>query len=269
VAMLWTICGAGRGVGKTHLALGLCEILPDATHVKLGRGHHNASKPAALVATEQELDAFIEEHSAGCRHIVAEANSLAREGRGDLIIFLDAPLGHEDPREDREILCAKSHIGVSPRSDARNWKSVLRARLADAELAEKAFRLILDQHRFLFGTGISVRSRIWFLAGGERVFGSGLARLLDGIERLGSLSDAAKAAKISYRQAWDLIKEAETGLGKRLVIPHAGGAGGGGSALTEDGRRLLEVFNTLSREVADFADARFTELSQGSTHGSL
>ena len=107
-----------------------------------------------------------------------------------------------------------------------------------------------------------MRSRIWFVAGGQRVFGSGLARLLEGIDRLGSLSETARAAKISYRQAWDLIREAETGLGKRLVIPHAGGPGGGGSTLSEDGRRILKLFKSVSREVSAYADARFSELRQ-------
>ena len=261
MAMLWTICGAGRGAGKTHLALALCEVLPEAAYVKLGSGRPDQNKPATLLHTEQELDVFIEEHSAGCPHIVAEANALARKGKGDIIIYIDVPPDHEDPREDRDILRENSHIAIFRNSDTRTWKSLLRAGLGrDADLAEKIFRLLMEQYRFLYGTEMRVRSRIWLLAGGQRVFGSGLARLLDGIEHLGSLSEAAKTTKISYRQAWDLIREAETGLGRRLVIPHTGGAGGGGSALSEDGRRLLQVFDTLSREIADFADARFAEL---------
>ena len=260
MATLWTICGAGRGVGKTHLALALCEALPDAVYVKLGGGRPKPDKPDGLLRTERELEAFIEEHSASRRHIVAEANPLARKGKGDVIIFIDVPPGHEDPRQDREELRASSHIAISADANTRNWKNVLRARLSDPELADRLLGIILEQQRFLCGPEIRVRSRIWFMVGTQRVFGSGLARLLESIDRLGSLTEAAKATKISYRRAWDLIKEAEGGLGSRLIIPRAGGAGGGGSVLSEDGRRLLEVFKVLSRDVAALVDTRFAEL---------
>ena len=260
MATLWTICGAARGVGKTHLALALCEMLPDAVYVKLGGGRPDPNKPPKLVRTEKEVEAFIEKHAATCQHIVAEANPLARKGKGDVIIFIDVPPGHEDPRDDREELRASSHIAISTGANVRNWKNVLRARLSDPESADRALGLILEQQRFLNGPEMRARSKIWFVVGTQRVFGSGLARLLESIDRLGSLTEAAKATKISYRRAWDLIKEAEGGLGSRLIIPHAGGAGGGGSVLSEDGRRLLAVFKVLSRDVAALVDTRFAEL---------
>jgi len=263
-ATLWTICGAGHGVGKTRLALALCEILPDAVYVKLGGGRADPGKQANLLRTEQELDAFIDKHAAR-GHIVAEANPLARKGRGDVIIFIDVPADYEDPREDRDDLRTSAHIVISPGANTRRCKSLLRARLGDSELVEKVFRLAIDQQRYLCGPDVRVRSRIWFVAGEQRVFGSGLARLLDSIDRLGSLSEAARDTKISYRRAWDLVKEAETGLGRRLIEPRAGGTGGGGSTLSEEGRRLLEVFTTLSREVAAYADTRFAELASTQT----
>ena len=37
VTTVWVICGAERGVGKTHLGSRLCEVLPEAVYVK--RGH--------------------------------------------------------------------------------------------------------------------------------------------------------------------------------------------------------------------------------------
>lgn len=260
MAKLWTICGGGRGVGKTHLALALCETLSESVYVKLGYGKRDPSKPAHLVRSEDELDAFIRNHAGASSHIVAEANSLARKGEGDVIVFIDAASDHESPREDHETLRANAHIVISADADTRNWASALRTRLGDSGLAEKALRVILQQQSYLFGSDVRVRSRVWFMAGGRRVFGSGLAGLLEGIDRLGSLSEAAKSMKISYRQAWDLIREAESGLGKRLIVPRAGGAGGGGSTLSEDGRKVLKLFKAVSRDVAEYADARFAEL---------
>ena len=45
MGMLWVICGAGRGVGKTTLALKLCEILPDSRYAKCGHGAKQSQKP--------------------------------------------------------------------------------------------------------------------------------------------------------------------------------------------------------------------------------
>lgn len=260
MSKLWTICGTGRGVGKTHLALALCEILPDSVYAKLGGGRYDPKKPENLFRTEDELEAFINARSSRCQHIVVEANVLARKGTGDLIIFIDGTPEQEDPREDREELRAISHIVVSPDADTHRWRRVLRASLSDSRLVENAFGLLVEQKRFLCGTDVSVRSKVWFVIGEERVFGTGLARLLDNIDRLGSLSEAARTTKISYRRAWDLIKEAEKRLGKKLILPQAGGQGGGRSELSDDGRRLLEAFNTINREVAAYADARFVAL---------
>jgi len=41
--------------------------------------------------------------------------------------------------------------------------------------------------------------------GGNRVFGPGKADLLESIERLGSISAAAREMRMSYRQAWTLL----------------------------------------------------------------
>lgn len=106
----------------------------------------------------------------------------------------------------------------------------------------------------------SVRTKVWIETAGSRVFGSGLARLLENIERFGSLRRAADEAGMSYRYAWNLIGAAEDDLRTRLIIRRTGGSGGGGSALSAEGRRLLGIFRALSREVADFADARFGAL---------
>ena len=53
---------------------------------------------------------------------------------------------------------------------------------------------------------------------------------------------------------------AEEHFGKTLIERHAGGAGGGGSSLSANGRDMLEVFRQLNDEVVAFAGKRFTEL---------
>ena len=105
-------------------------------------------------------------------------------------------------------------------------------------------------------SGLAVRTKVWLETDGMHAFGTGLARLLEGVARTGTLREAARAAHISYRHAWDMIKTAEKHLGKELILPRPGGIGGGQSALSAKGRHLLEVFRRVNREVADFADAQ-------------
>jgi len=259
MAVLWAICGAGRGVGKTHLALALCGALPDAVYVKLGGGPHNPNKPQNLVRAESDLQTFIAAHS-HLSHIVAEANALAARGKADITIYIDAADRRDDLRTDRDVLRRAAHIVVSPGCDTRRWKDVLKSKLNDSQLVERVFDILADQQRFVARGPVGVRTKVWLVSGGQRVFGSGLAALLAGIDRLGSLSQAARTAGISYRKAWNLIKEAETALGRRLVETRAGGVRGGGSVLSSGGRRLLEVFNALSQDVAAYADSRFAAL---------
>ena len=105
-----------------------------------------------------------------------------------------------------------------------------------------------------------VRTKIWFEADGRRVFGTGIAGLIENIDRLGTLTAAARAANMSYRYAWQLLRTAETYFSRALVTRRTGGRTGGGMALTADGRRALKVFRALDQDVADFADERFRKL---------
>jgi molybdate transport system regulatory protein len=107
---------------------------------------------------------------------------------------------------------------------------------------------------------MNVRTKVWFTTGNRHAFGDGLAGLLQNVERYGTLSRSARESGMSYRHAWNLVRNAETHLKKRLIVKHPGGAGGGHSELSRDGRRLLKAFHHLTRDVARYADSRFSEL---------
>ena len=68
------------------------------------------------------------------------------------------------------------------------------------------------------------------------------ALLLRRVEETRSLTEAAKEAGISYRNAWDRVKLMEDRLKRRLVETSVGGKAGGGAVLTDDGRALLAEF---------------------------
>ncbi len=257
MATLWVICGAGRGAGKTHLALRLCEALPNSVYAKLGRGRPKRGRPDNFFTKEDDLAAFVDQCRNGHEHIVVESNAWARRSAGDVIIFVDRVFGRTAVRGDADQLRANAHIRVNPGADPRNWKRILRTKVPDAAVRDKVCDILADQKQYVSTPGLTVRSKVWFVAGDEHAFGAGLTSLLENIDRLGTLTGAARASKISYRRAWDLIKSAEKHLGRRIIIPQTGGVGGGGSVLAPHGRRLLEVFKRVNQEVADYADARF------------
>ena len=144
-SLLWVLCGAGRGVGKTHLALALCRILPEAAYAKQGAGRRRPGKVENFYRTDEEMDTFLKQaEGAGRRHLVVESNALALRGRGDVIIFLggDVPAGdhvlpggadkdqgvHRGARPDADLLRSLAHMVLDrrrPGTDPSAWREVL------------------------------------------------------------------------------------------------------------------------------------------------
>lgn len=77
---------------------------------------------------------------------------------------------------------------------------------------------------------------------GEKFFGEGPARLLRGVEALGSVRSAAAEMGMAYTKALKLIRQAEAALGYSLIARTAGGKDGGGSILTPEGKAWLRQF---------------------------
>ncbi len=101
-----------------------------------------------------------------------------------------------------------------------------------------------------------LRSKIWLEDQGK-VFGDGPCELLEKVDRMGSLRKAAADMRMSYRQAWDLIKMLEGNLGFSLMERKAGGSRGGGSSLTKEGRVLMLRFRAFRRESNKCLDKLF------------
>jgi len=75
--------------------------------------------------------------------------------------------------------------------------------------------------------------------------GIGKVRLLEEIERTGSLSQAARDMAMSYRRAWLLIHSLNAGFDAPVVRATVGGRSGGGAKLTPFGRQLIEAYRKL------------------------
>lgn len=73
----------------------------------------------------------------------------------------------------------------------------------------------------------------------EKFFGEGPCRLLLAVEKTGSLRAAAMSMDMAYSKAMKLVKHAEQTLGFALTARRTGGASGGGSCLTEEGKEWI------------------------------
>jgi len=90
--------------------------------------------------------------------------------------------------------------------------------------------------------------KLWLEKNGEKYFGDGPCDILQRVDRLGSLRQAAEEINMSYSQAWQLITELEKKLGFKLLDKQAGGRSGGGSKLTVKGRTITETYASFRRE---------------------
>lgn len=69
--------------------------------------------------------------------------------------------------------------------------------------------------------------------------------LLQHIAEQGSITRAAKSAGMSYKAAWDAIDELNNLAAKPLVERSVGGRGGGGAKLSQEGQRVLRLYQHL------------------------
>jgi molybdate transport system regulatory protein len=95
---------------------------------------------------------------------------------------------------------------------------------------------------------------------GEPFMGRGPVQLLQGIERLGSINQAAKEMNLSYVKALKIIKRIEVSLGGKILSTKIGGKNHGGSELTPLAAKFLDLFTAYEAEVANFAQEKFATI---------
>jgi molybdate transport system regulatory protein len=92
--------------------------------------------------------------------------------------------------------------------------------------------------------------------------GPGKARLMELIQETGSIRAAAKAMKVSYRRAWMLLRETEDIFGAPVLERQTGGKGGGGTALTRRGQKIVAHYRAIERKAADAVSAEVAALNR-------
>ncbi|MGN8277167.1 TOBE domain-containing protein [Pseudomonas sp. SMN5] len=79
--------------------------------------------------------------------------------------------------------------------------------------------------------------------------------LLQHIAEQGSITRAAKSAGLSYKAAWDAIDELNNLADQPLVERSIGGKGGGGARLSDEGQRVLRLYQRLQTLQAQLLEA--------------
>ncbi len=104
-----------------------------------------------------------------------------------------------------------------------------------------------------------LRIKVQLFAGDEPAFGPGRADILAAIEQEGSITAAGRSLGMSYRFAWALVESMNSCFAERLVESERGGKHGGGAALTDAGRRVLEAYRALEAQVMEAAQGESLE----------
>ena len=94
-------------------------------------------------------------------------------------------------------------------------------------------------------------------------FDSRVAMLLKLIDETGSVRTACTHMQLSYSSGWNIIRKLESQLSIQLISRTQGGAGGGKSHLTEDGKRFLERYSSMEDELRADAAVLFGKYFDG------
>jgi molybdate transport system regulatory protein len=87
--------------------------------------------------------------------------------------------------------------------------------------------------------------------------GPGKIALLEHIGATGSLSEAARKLKMSYRRAWLLLEDLNTSFQQPVAEMSVGGRGGGGASLTTFGADLVTAYRSLEAHIRKRAQTAF------------
>ncbi|QHS58583.1 winged helix-turn-helix domain-containing protein [Chitinophaga agri] len=107
---------------------------------------------------------------------------------------------------------------------------------------------------------LKINGSLWMEGDGKRFFGPGPVELLELIQETGSMNQAAKRMKMSYKKAWELINNLNSMSATPLVITSTGGDNGGGSAISDEARQLIAYHRELRTRFSKFLEEETARL---------
>ncbi len=96
--------------------------------------------------------------------------------------------------------------------------------------------------------------------GSGRALGPGKVRLLEAIEKTGSISQAGRVLGMSYRRAWLLVDDMNNCFRDAVISAQPGGAHGGGATLTPFGQKLVERYRAIETDAMDATRKHLSDL---------
>lgn len=107
------------------------------------------------------------------------------------------------------------------------------------------------------------RVKAWLVAGDEFLMGPRYVRLLEEIDRRGSIREACGHIGLSYRTCLNRIRQMERVLGSPVIHTTRGGAAGGGSELTAEAREIIRLYRKWRSGLERSSDQLFQRLHRG------
>ena len=93
---------------------------------------------------------------------------------------------------------------------------------------------------------LKLKSSQWIVDKHDNIIiGKGRMEILENIENTGSINQAAKIMKMSYKAVWSKIKYTEKHLNTRIVYADKKN----GTLLSEEGKELLDKYKLLKKNV--------------------
>jgi len=97
---------------------------------------------------------------------------------------------------------------------------------------------------------IRLHYKIWMSDEKETgILGDGKWKMLKLIEEKGSIKAACDEMGYTYRRTWGNLRKIEKFFGFPLLVKHRGGADGGRTELSEEGKRLVRAFDAFHNTV--------------------
>lgn len=92
--------------------------------------------------------------------------------------------------------------------------------------------------------------------------GPGKVRLLELVAETGSISAAARAMQMSYRQAWLLLDEINGLFDHGLLVTQQGGQARGGATLTPLGEEVVADYRKFEAECGSLIEKKYKLLGK-------
>src|SRR5258706_2190001 len=103
---------------------------------------------------------------------------------------------------------------------------------------------------------LELETQFGAMLGGTRI------RLLEAVDKHGSISKAAKHIPMSYKAAWDALEDLNNLADQPVIDRSIGGTGRRGTKLTEYGRKLIAMFRAIEGEDQAAMDRLYDEAAR-------